>query len=111
MCSANRLHKGFLQPISACFDLDSISCNTNIAVFVSHSHKKKDPVCLNCNTKLVGNFCHVCGQQDTDLHDSFWHLCYHFFHDLTHIEAKWFNTMKYLIIRPGFLSKEYLKGR
>ena len=78
---------------------------------MSHSKKKKDPVCLNCNTGLVGNFCHVCGQQDTELHDSFWHLCYHFFHDLTHIEAKWFNTMKYLIIRPGFLSKEYLKGR
>ncbi|HUR11363.1 MAG TPA: DUF3667 domain-containing protein [Flavitalea sp.] len=78
---------------------------------MSHSKEKKANVCLNCETKLVGDFCHTCGQEDTDLHDSFWHLCYHFFHDMTHIEAKWFNTMKYLIIRPGFLSKEYLRGR
>ena len=97
--------------LATIFAQSNYPVKTNFTIPVSHSKKKKDSVCLNCDTKLLGDFCHTCGQQDTDLHDSFWHLCYHFFHDLTHIEAKWFNTMKYLIIRPGFLSREYLKGK
>jgi len=78
---------------------------------LSHSKENKVDRCLNCKTKLVGNFCHACGQKSEHTKDSFWHLVFHFFHDLTHIEVKWFITLKYLITRPGFLSREYLHGR
>ncbi|WP_354667709.1 DUF3667 domain-containing protein, partial [Campylobacter jejuni] len=43
--------------------------------------------------------------------ESFWHLTTHFIYDITHFDGKFFSTLKYLLFRPGFLSKEYLKGR
>jgi hypothetical protein len=43
--------------------------------------------------------------------ESFWHLVTHFFYDITHFDSKFFDTLKYLVLRPGFLSKEYLNGR
>ncbi len=35
----------------------------------------------------------------------------HFVFDLFHFDGKFFSTLKYLLFRPGFLSKEHLKGR
>ncbi|MEI8074655.1 MAG: DUF3667 domain-containing protein, partial [Bacteroidota bacterium] len=35
----------------------------------------------------------------------------HFLHDLTHFDGKFFSTLKYLLFKPAYLSKEYLKGR
>ncbi|MEO8406167.1 MAG: DUF3667 domain-containing protein [Chitinophagaceae bacterium] len=39
------------------------------------------------------------------------HLLRHFFEDLTHFDGKFFHSLKYLFTKPGFLPKEYLKGR
>jgi hypothetical protein len=38
-------------------------------------------------------------------------LATHFLHDITHFDGKFFSTLKYLLFKPAFLSKEYLKGR
>lgn len=35
----------------------------------------------------------------------------HFFYDITHFDSKFFETVKDLIFRPGFLSNEFIKGR
>ena len=35
----------------------------------------------------------------------------HFVFDLFHFDGKFFSTLKYLLFKPGFLSKEHLKGR
>lgn len=35
----------------------------------------------------------------------------HFFSDITHFDSKFFTTVKDLLIRPGFLSKEYMMGK
>ncbi len=67
--------------------------------------------CLNCNTEVQGRYCHVCGQENIEPKESVWHLVSHFFQDITHFDGKFFSTVKYLIARPGFLSKEYLVGR
>ncbi|HEV8505877.1 MAG TPA: DUF3667 domain-containing protein, partial [Chitinophagaceae bacterium] len=40
-----------------------------------------------------------------------WHLVAHFFNDVTHFDGKFFTTLKDLLIKPGFLSKEYMIGR
>ncbi|HVY76143.1 MAG TPA: DUF3667 domain-containing protein [Puia sp.] len=39
------------------------------------------------------------------------HLVNHFFSDITHFDGKFFSTVKDLVIKPGFLSKEYIRGR
>lgn len=43
--------------------------------------------------------------------ESFGNLVKHFFYDITHFDSKFFDTLKYLLFRPGFLPKEYIQGR
>ena len=35
----------------------------------------------------------------------------HFLYDITHFDSKFFDSMKYLLFRPGYLPEEYIKGR
>ncbi len=35
----------------------------------------------------------------------------HFVYDITHFDSKFFSTVKYLVFRPGLLSREYMAGR
>jgi hypothetical protein len=39
------------------------------------------------------------------------HLVRHFFEDITHFDGKFFTTLKDLIVKPGFLTREYVAGR
>lgn len=43
--------------------------------------------------------------------ESFGKLVLHFFYDITHFDSKFFDTLRYLLFRPGFLSIEYMRGR
>jgi len=78
---------------------------------VSHLKERKEKICLNCNADLVGRYCHVCGQENLEPKETVWHLVQHFFNDITHFDGKFFATVKYLMWKPGFLSKEYMAGR
>lgn len=78
---------------------------------MSHSTERKEKNCLNCGTMVVGRFCHVCGQENLEPKESVWHLVTHFFNDITHFDGKFFQTLKILLFRPGFLSREYVNGR
>jgi hypothetical protein len=78
---------------------------------VSHLKERKEKICLNCNANLHGRYCHVCGQENLEPKESVWHLTTHFFNDITHFDGKFFSTVKLLITKPGFLSKEYMIGR
>lgn len=78
---------------------------------VSHSPLRKETDCLNCGTTVYGRFCHVCGQENIVPKETFWHMVTHFFYDITHFDSNFFITVKDLLIRPGFLSKEYMIGR
>lgn len=78
---------------------------------MSHLKEREEKNCLNCNAQLHGKFCHVCGQENIPPKDSVWHLVSHFFNDITHFDGKFFNTLGLLIKRPGFLTREYSRGR
>lgn len=78
---------------------------------MSRLRERQQKDCLNCNTEVQGRYCHVCGQENIEPKESVWHLVTHFFQDITHFDGKFFSTVKYLVIRPGFLSKEYMVGR
>lgn len=66
---------------------------------------------MNCKASLIGRFCHVCGQENIEPKESAWGLVSHFFYDITHFDGKFFSTLKWLMWKPGFLSKEYIQGR
>lgn len=78
---------------------------------MSHFKERKEKNCLNCNTEVYGKYCHVCGQENVEPVETAWHLVTHFFNDITHFDGKFFSTLKYLIARPGFVSREYMVGR
>ncbi len=78
---------------------------------MSHLKERAEKICLNCNATLQGRFCHVCGQENIEPKESFRHLLTHFVYDIVHFDGKFFSTVKYLLFKPGFLSKEHLRGR
>ncbi len=67
--------------------------------------------CLNCGATVQGRYCHLCGQENVEPKETFWHMVIHFFYDMTHFDSSFFHTVHHLILKPGFLSKEYTKGR
>ncbi|MBN8850696.1 MAG: DUF3667 domain-containing protein [Sphingobacteriales bacterium] len=43
--------------------------------------------------------------------ETVWHLVTHFFNDITHFDGKFFETVRLLLRKPGFLSAQYVAGR
>ena len=78
---------------------------------MSHIPERKEKDCLNCGTIVEGRYCHVCGQENVVPKESFWHMVTHFFYDITHFDSSFFLTVKDLLFKPGFLSREYMQGR
>ena len=78
---------------------------------MSHSKEREEKICLNCKTELNGRFCHLCGQENLEPKETVWSLVSHFFYDITHFDGKFFTTLGYLVRKPAYLSKEYLRGR
>ncbi len=78
---------------------------------MSHLKERKEKNCLNCNAEVYGRYCHICGQENVEPKESFWGLLTHFVYDITHFDGKFFSTLKYLLLKPGFLSHQFLKGK
>jgi hypothetical protein len=78
---------------------------------VSRHHLRHDKTCLNCGTTVEERYCTRCGQENLEPKESVGHVVGHFFADITHFDSKLFITLKDLILRPGFLTREYVAGR
>ena len=78
---------------------------------MSHGKERKEKNCLNCNARVFGSYCHVCGQENIEPKETAWGLVVHFFNDITHFEGKFIASLRYLLFKPGFLTAEYLRGR
>ncbi|MDO3625121.1 DUF3667 domain-containing protein [Mucilaginibacter sp. BT774] len=74
-------------------------------------HYRHENNCLNCGTILEGHYCHNCGQENLELHESFGHLMNHTISDYFHFDHQFFHTLKPLLFKPGFLTIEYMSGR
>lgn len=78
---------------------------------MSHNHERSDKTCLNCQTQVVGRFCHVCGQENIETKESFWSLTSHFVYDILHFDGKFFYTLGQIFRRPGFVARQYVAGK
>jgi len=68
--------------------------------------------CSTCDVEVAGPFCHQCGEprpHEGDL--AVRHLLHDAVHDLTHLDAKIWRTIRALLVQPGLLTKEYWEGR
>ncbi|WP_165917341.1 DUF3667 domain-containing protein [Flaviaesturariibacter aridisoli] len=78
---------------------------------MSHQPERTEKNCLNCGTEVAGRYCQQCGQENIVPHQNFRHLVQHFIFDLFHFDGKFFETLKYLLLRPGRVPREYIAGR
>jgi hypothetical protein len=69
--------------------------------------------CANCGATLIGDYCHECGEKPLSHHDlTVKHFVLHtVIHEFTHLNGSIFQTLKFLVTKPGFLAKEYFAGR
>lgn len=74
-------------------------------------HYRAEDNCLNCGTKVTGNFCIECGQENLELKEPFWHFIGHSIAHYFHFDSKFFNTLTPLLTKPGQLTLEYIAGR
>lgn len=70
-----------------------------------------DYVCKNCETRFTGHYCPNCGQAVKDYDKPFSFIFYNFLGDFFAFDTRFFRTLGALIIKPGFLTKEYFEGR
>lgn len=68
-----------------------------------------DGRCLNCQTPLVGEFCHECGQA-AHVHKTLWSIVHDVLHGVFHFEGKIYRTIPMLFWKPGSLTRRYIAG-
>lgn len=67
--------------------------------------------CLNCGAMLGGQYCGNCGQRAASRLISIWELLKDAFGDLLELDSRLWRTLIPLTIRPGQLTRDYLRGR
>ncbi|MGI4720477.1 MAG: DUF3667 domain-containing protein [Janthinobacterium lividum] len=78
--------------------------------FDTHQHTDTG-FCKNCDAATSGNYCHQCGQA-THLHvPSAREFLHEFIAHYVALEGKLWRSLKLLLFKPGFLSREYIEGR
>ena len=71
-----------------------------------HTHERN---CLNCGCKLVGDFCHCCGQK-AHIHRSLRAFMGDFVAGIMNFEGKFWRTLPMLAWRPGEMTRRYIAG-
>ncbi|WP_308911992.1 DUF3667 domain-containing protein [Pseudokordiimonas caeni] len=66
--------------------------------------------CLDCNTLMEGPFCHACGQKEGTLKRPLWTFITDAFDYTLSSDSRFYRTMVALVLRPGFLTREYMDG-
>ncbi|MFL6800797.1 MAG: DUF3667 domain-containing protein [Sphingomicrobium sp.] len=72
-----------------------------------HTHETD---CLNCGTRLTGEFCHACGQH-AHVHRTLTAFFHDFLHGVLHFEGKIWRTLPLLAWKPGELTRRYIDGQ
>lgn len=72
--------------------------------------RPKGPPCANCDTALVGAYCHACGQK-AHLHNKLSHLLEELAESIAHFDGRLWRTLPLLAFDPGRLSREWREGR
>ena len=78
---------------------------------MSHGKLREEKDCLNCGHLVEEKYCPNCGQENTETRQPFHFLFTHFIEDFTHYDGQFWKTIKYLLFRPGKLTKEYISGK
>jgi hypothetical protein len=67
--------------------------------------------CENCGAPLSGPYCSTCGQRYEPHIHSLWGFISEAAENVTHADSRVWRTLWPLLVKPGFLTKEFLEGR
>lgn len=67
--------------------------------------------CLNCQTELHGNYCHVCGQKATNTKPTIKEFILEYLNIAFVWDTHFLKTIKQVVSRPGHVTKEYISGK
>jgi hypothetical protein len=69
------------------------------------------PRCDNCGAPVPQKYCGVCGQRlEAPLH-TLWDFMQLAAEDMTHADSRLWLTLRALLLKPGFLTRQFLDGR
>jgi hypothetical protein len=66
------------------------------------------PRCANCAAPLTGPYCAACGQHAHESARSLHALFHDAWHSVTHVDGRFWQTLRLLAFRPGHLTGEYM---
>src|SRR5690349_2306919 len=69
------------------------------------------PTCENCGKPLTGEFCAACGQRHEPHVHTLGHFASEAFETVTHADSRLWRTLGYLLVKPGFLTREFFNGK
>jgi hypothetical protein len=79
---------------------------------VETMNKPSKSICQNCGADIAGNYCNECGQKKFEpAEKSVRSIAGHFFEEIFTWDSRFLQSIKYLFIKPGFLTHEYVSGR
>lgn len=67
--------------------------------------------CPNCGVELRGRYCFECGQKVGPLNPSAHDFLHELAHEFLHFDGKIVRSVRLLLTRPGFLTREQFEGR
>jgi hypothetical protein len=67
--------------------------------------------CLNCGASLTGPFCAACGQPDVEMNVTLRGILAELVADVLNWDSRFVTSVRQLLLKPGFLTREYLEGR
>lgn len=67
--------------------------------------------CENCDYEFKGHFCPNCGQEVAEFNRPFGFVLYDFVGNFFAFDTRFFQSFKYLLFRPGFLTTEFFQGK
>ena len=67
--------------------------------------------CGNCQTVYKGHYCPECGQPAKEFDRPFSFVFYDFLGNFIAFDSRFYKTFLNLVLKPGFLTKEFFEGR
>lgn len=68
--------------------------------------------CLNCGNQVTDHYCPQCGQKRDTHRLSIGHFLLHdMLHGIWHLERGILFTLKEIVIRPGYVARDYIDGK
>src|ERR1051325_9743336 len=69
--------------------------------------------CANCGQPLAGRYCSACGEQilDRETRTVRHFVAESLFDEITHLDSRFWLTLRLLLFKPGVLTLEFIAGR